>query len=344
MKSAARGFAADEDLATQIDAPAGASVALLVQPHVAELCARTNGEGERLPLHGRAEEFVVGRGATCNWRLHDHGLSRHHARFFWNGVDLFVEDLASANGTMVNGRPIRERTRVETGQTIALGNVTMTLERAQAAPSATSQLFANAVVQTRLNPRSTADAPLLRMVYRPRQDMADARAMTRPVPLEAALAPLHRPSLYQTFSPHVVRFWVLHRRKFMWAGVLLWSAVLVAVLSSPSLFLWLTGASAEVRPQAVSVENPSVDRSAAPTVRSLEVAPAPNPVARAIPDSVGADEAELGRAIFAYDQGQSDEALLHFRKVAEGRGDDAVVARFMVRLLEERIGQRQRRP
>ena len=47
-------------------------------------------------------EFVVGRSRSCDLVLDDMLISRRHARFFVSRASLFVEDLGSANGVLVN--------------------------------------------------------------------------------------------------------------------------------------------------------------------------------------------------------------------------------------------------
>ena len=86
---------------------------------VAELRAvLTNGERKILPLYTLADQLVIGRGTACEWQLDDHSLSRKHAQLKWNGRDLTVEDLGSANGTRVNGKPARTPTPALPGEVI----------------------------------------------------------------------------------------------------------------------------------------------------------------------------------------------------------------------------------
>ncbi len=56
------------------------------------------------------QDVIAGRGATCQLRLEDHGVSRQHASFHWRLDGLWIRDLGSLNGTFVNGqRVIGER-------------------------------------------------------------------------------------------------------------------------------------------------------------------------------------------------------------------------------------------
>lgn len=46
---------------------------------------------------------VIGRGATSDLVLHEATISRAHALLAFRGEQLFVQDLGSTNGTIVNG-------------------------------------------------------------------------------------------------------------------------------------------------------------------------------------------------------------------------------------------------
>jgi diguanylate cyclase (GGDEF)-like protein len=57
-------------------------------------------------------------------RLNDDGISRRHARIFLHEGHHYVEDLGSANGTMINGVKVA-RQRLEDGDKIRLGPTTI---------------------------------------------------------------------------------------------------------------------------------------------------------------------------------------------------------------------------
>lgn len=71
-----------------------------------------------LPLDG---ELVLGRHRECGLRVEDDKASRRHARVFPGDGGWWVEDLESANGTVVNGKPIRGRVRLADDDCIAIG-------------------------------------------------------------------------------------------------------------------------------------------------------------------------------------------------------------------------------
>ena len=79
--------------------------------------------GEMYRLEG--VEVVIGRASNATVRLSDDGISRRHARVFAEGPAFMVEDLGSANGTMVNGVRIAGRQALEDGDKIRLGPTTI---------------------------------------------------------------------------------------------------------------------------------------------------------------------------------------------------------------------------
>ena len=79
--------------------------------------------GEMYRLEG--VEVVIGRASNATVRLSDDGISRRHARVFAEGAAFMVEDLGSANGTMVNGVRIAGKQALEDGDKIRLGPTTI---------------------------------------------------------------------------------------------------------------------------------------------------------------------------------------------------------------------------
>lgn len=68
----------------------------------------------------RRRELIVGRDAACDLVVPNKAVSRKHARFFFDGHDFCVEDLASSHGTFVNGRRINSAARLQDGDRIHL--------------------------------------------------------------------------------------------------------------------------------------------------------------------------------------------------------------------------------
>ena len=89
------------------------------------------------------DEFLIGREAPDAGKLaDDHEISRRHARITRTPEGAFViEDLASTNGTFVNGARIKASQRLTEGDRIELGGTT---------------LVVHAPVETAPAPQSTA--------------------------------------------------------------------------------------------------------------------------------------------------------------------------------------------
>jgi pSer/pThr/pTyr-binding forkhead associated (FHA) protein/tetratricopeptide (TPR) repeat protein len=68
------------------------------------------------------DQLTVGRAEGNDLILAEGGVSRKHARFFLEGDDVMVEDLGSANGTIVNGERIEGPTRLDATAAIVLGD------------------------------------------------------------------------------------------------------------------------------------------------------------------------------------------------------------------------------
>jgi len=83
------------------------------------------GKRERVSLPSTGT-VVVGRGRQCDVRLADTAISREHCRLHFRGGCWSVEDLASSNGTCVNGERV-ERAVLRSGDRIELGGVELQL-------------------------------------------------------------------------------------------------------------------------------------------------------------------------------------------------------------------------
>lgn len=70
-------------------------------------------------------EVVIGRAVSAQVRLNDDGISRRHCRVLSIGGQVIIEDLGSANGTLVNGEmvqhhPLKEGDKIRLGATTTL--------------------------------------------------------------------------------------------------------------------------------------------------------------------------------------------------------------------------------
>jgi hypothetical protein len=73
-------------------------------------------------------DAVLGRQKDCTVRLMDTSVSRRHAQLGLQDDGLVIEDLGSANGTMVNGRRISEPTPLQDGDEVTLGETILTVQ------------------------------------------------------------------------------------------------------------------------------------------------------------------------------------------------------------------------
>ena len=65
--------------------------------------------------------MVAGRDPSCDVVLGEAGISREHAIFQDDGETLSVSDVASTNGTFVNGTQITEPTTLKQGDVVTMG-------------------------------------------------------------------------------------------------------------------------------------------------------------------------------------------------------------------------------
>jgi hypothetical protein len=77
-------------------------------------------------------EAILGRSAECELRVPSVAASRRHAAVVRRGDDVFVRDLGSTNGTVVNGRKIAGERALEAGDRIEIGGVVITFCRVDA--------------------------------------------------------------------------------------------------------------------------------------------------------------------------------------------------------------------
>ena len=77
-----------------------------------EVCT---GTGAREFHELASDEMLLGRDQFCDIVLRNHTVSRQHARIVRADDGFYIEDLSSLNGTYVNGRRIKERTRLKHG-------------------------------------------------------------------------------------------------------------------------------------------------------------------------------------------------------------------------------------
>lgn len=65
--------------------------------------------------------MVAGRDPSCDIVLGEAGISREHAIFQDDGKTLSVSDVASTNGTFINGTQITQPTALQQGDVVKMG-------------------------------------------------------------------------------------------------------------------------------------------------------------------------------------------------------------------------------
>lgn len=71
------------------------------------------------------EEFMIGRATNCDLSIEDDLVSRHHCKITLRPDGAELIDLGSTNGTLVNGRKIEKVTKLQEGDQIQVGAVTI---------------------------------------------------------------------------------------------------------------------------------------------------------------------------------------------------------------------------
>ena len=70
-----------------------------------------------------ADTFLIGRVAECNLRIvGDNKVSRVHARILRHSFHFMIEDMKSANGVQINGKPLTGPTELKVGDRVQIGN------------------------------------------------------------------------------------------------------------------------------------------------------------------------------------------------------------------------------
>lgn len=74
-------------------------------------------------------ETTIGAGPGNNLVLNDRFVSTRHARLWWDGIEWWLEDLGSRNGTLINGRPspAHRPQAVPFGATVQIGDMVLEL-------------------------------------------------------------------------------------------------------------------------------------------------------------------------------------------------------------------------
>ena len=83
--------------------------------------------GRAFPVDGEA---TIGRGGGCGIPLaFDTFVSQVHARAHDRDGNLWIEDVGSTNGTIVNGKKIGQVTKLRKGDTVQVGETLLEVDR-----------------------------------------------------------------------------------------------------------------------------------------------------------------------------------------------------------------------
>jgi hypothetical protein len=68
-------------------------------------------------------EVILGREPSCAFPINDQTVSSHHARLSFHQNQWWLEDLASTNGTYLNGTPVTAPVVITHGDLLRMGQV-----------------------------------------------------------------------------------------------------------------------------------------------------------------------------------------------------------------------------
>ncbi|WP_438033169.1 protein kinase domain-containing protein [Sorangium sp. So ce204] len=106
---------AEFEMATTLD---------MVPPVVVGVLLIAAGQG-RGTYYAIASDVTIGRAVQCGLQLDSPSVSPRHTRLHVAGQVVTVEDLGSTQGTFVNGQRVREPVRLERGDALRVGDVTL---------------------------------------------------------------------------------------------------------------------------------------------------------------------------------------------------------------------------
>src|SRR4051812_37736249 len=88
------------------------------RPRLEVVAAMGYEPGTEFPVDGG---ITLGRATGADVRVEDPFASSHHARLFPRGPAIYIEDMGSTNGTLVNGRPLQRPQQLSASDSIRIG-------------------------------------------------------------------------------------------------------------------------------------------------------------------------------------------------------------------------------
>jgi phosphoserine phosphatase RsbU/P len=106
----------------------------------------TPAQGEPFDYAFSEASLVIGRSSASDLVLADQFLSRRHTRLYLDGSTLFVEDLGSRNGTLLNGNPVTKPAEVKPGDVVKLSGSSIAIHAEEPAEPPFSSLAMQTVI------------------------------------------------------------------------------------------------------------------------------------------------------------------------------------------------------
>jgi len=101
---------------------------LLVARQPPPLTLVTQSTGHPVTQRYSQPEIILGREPACDFPLDDQTVSSRHARLSYHHQQWWLEDLASTNGTFLNGDALTAPVVITSGDELRLGQVGVKIE------------------------------------------------------------------------------------------------------------------------------------------------------------------------------------------------------------------------
>jgi hypothetical protein len=104
---------------------------LLAARQPTPLMLATELDSPPLKRHYSTPEVILGREPSCAFPINDQTVSSHHARLSFHQSQWWLEDLASTNGTFLNGEAVTTPVVITHGDELQLGQLRVRVELGQ---------------------------------------------------------------------------------------------------------------------------------------------------------------------------------------------------------------------